>query len=81
MFFISFQRFDLSLTPACSFFSLELQSLLEEGGNCIVLGQPIPLDRMMVKNIDSLHITGMLNLFTRDFKNCSCHIYNSFLGV
>lgn len=61
MFFISFQKFDLSLTPACSFFSLELQSLLEEGGNCMVLGQPIPLDRMMVKNIDSFHITGMLN--------------------
>ncbi|ETE64392.1 Pleckstrin-likey domain-containing family G member 7, partial [Ophiophagus hannah] len=51
------KKFDLSLTPACSFFSLELQSLLEEGGNCIVLGQPIPLDRMMVKNIDSFHIT------------------------
>ncbi|KAG8137961.1 hypothetical protein E2320_003909 [Naja naja] len=51
------EKFDLSLTPACSFFSLELQSLLEEGGNCIVLSQPIPLDRMMVKNIDSFHIT------------------------
>ncbi|XP_070611925.1 pleckstrin homology domain-containing family G member 7 isoform X2 [Erythrolamprus reginae] len=53
------KRLDLSLTPACSFFSLEFQSLLEEGANCIVLGQPIPLDRMIVKNIDSSHLTAL----------------------
>uniref|UniRef100_A0A670YEQ3 Pleckstrin homology and RhoGEF domain containing G7 n=1 Tax=Pseudonaja textilis TaxID=8673 RepID=A0A670YEQ3_PSETE len=65
------KKFDLSLTPACSFFSLELQSLLEEGGNCIVLGQPIPLDRMMVKNIDSFHITalGLRNAFLIQHEN------------
>uniref|UniRef100_A0A2D4PP10 PH domain-containing protein n=1 Tax=Micrurus surinamensis TaxID=129470 RepID=A0A2D4PP10_MICSU len=65
------KKFDLSLKPACSFFSLELQSLLEEGGNCIVLGQPIPLDRMMVKNIDSFHITalGLRNAFLIQHEN------------
>ncbi|XP_013911958.1 PREDICTED: pleckstrin homology domain-containing family G member 7 isoform X1 [Thamnophis sirtalis] len=65
------KRFDLSLTPASSFFSLELKSLLEEGGNCIVLGQPIPLDRMMVKNIDSFHITalGLRNAFLIQHEN------------
>ncbi|KAK9399769.1 pleckstrin domain-containing family G member 7 [Crotalus adamanteus] len=65
------KKFDLSLTPACSFFSLELQSLLEEGGNCMVLGQPIPLDRMMVKNIDSFHITalGLRNAFLIQHEN------------
>ncbi|XP_015668353.1 pleckstrin homology domain-containing family G member 7 [Protobothrops mucrosquamatus] len=65
------KKFDLSLTPACSFFSLELQSLLEEGGNCMVLGQPIPLDRMMVKNIDSFHIAalGLRNAFLIQHEN------------
>ncbi|KAH0616738.1 hypothetical protein JD844_028107 [Phrynosoma platyrhinos] len=49
---------DLSLIPACHFFSPELQSLLEESSSCMVLDQPIPLDRLVVKNIDSFHITG-----------------------
>ncbi|XP_025027441.1 pleckstrin homology domain-containing family G member 7 [Python bivittatus] len=65
------KKSDLSLTPVCSFFTLELQSLLEEGGNCTVLDQPIPLDRMMVKNIDSFHIAalGLRNAFLIQHEN------------
>ncbi|XP_077195150.1 pleckstrin homology domain-containing family G member 7 [Paroedura picta] len=56
---------NMSLIPACPFFTSELQSLLEEGGSCTVLNQPIPLDRLLVKNIDSVHITvlGLRNTF------------------
>ncbi|XP_006870788.1 PREDICTED: pleckstrin homology domain-containing family G member 7 [Chrysochloris asiatica] len=40
-----------SLTP-------ELQTVIKEGGSCTVLDQPIPLDRLVVKNIDPLHVSG-----------------------
>lgn len=41
-----------SLTP-------ELQTIIKEGGSCTVLDQPIPLDRLVVKSIDPLHVSGM----------------------
>lgn len=40
-----------SLTP-------ELQTVIKEGGSCKVLDQPIPLDRLVVKSIDALHVSG-----------------------
>ncbi|XP_060100553.1 pleckstrin homology domain-containing family G member 7 [Heteronotia binoei] len=54
---------NMSLIPVSPFFTPELQSLLEEGGSCTVLNQPIPLDRLIVKNIDSVHVTGLRNTF------------------
>ncbi|XP_060633311.2 pleckstrin homology domain-containing family G member 7 [Anolis sagrei] len=62
---------DLSVIPACPFFSLELQSLLEEGNSYLVLDQPIPLDRLIVRNIDSFHITafGLRNAFLIQHEN------------
>lgn len=41
-----------SLTP-------ELQAVIKEGGSCTVLDQPIPLDRLVVKSIEPLHVSGM----------------------
>nr|XP_034982723.1 pleckstrin homology domain-containing family G member 7 isoform X2 [Zootoca vivipara] len=62
---------DLSLTPVGPFFTPELQSLLEGGGYCTVLDQPIPLDRMVVRNIESFHITvfGLRNAFLIQHRN------------
>uniref|UniRef100_A0ACB8FNH6 Uncharacterized protein n=2 Tax=Sphaerodactylus townsendi TaxID=933632 RepID=A0ACB8FNH6_9SAUR len=56
---------NMSLIPVCPFFTPELQSLLEEGGSCTVLNQPIPLDRLIVKSLDSVNITvlGLRNAF------------------
>ncbi|XP_059539757.1 pleckstrin homology domain-containing family G member 7 isoform X1 [Myotis daubentonii] len=47
-----------SLTP-------ELQTVIKEGGSCKVLDQPIPLDRLVVKSIDPLHVSvfGLRNAF------------------
>ncbi|XP_054844819.1 pleckstrin homology domain-containing family G member 7 [Eublepharis macularius] len=53
---------NVSLISVCSLFTPELQSLLEEGGSCTVLNQPIPLDRLIVKNIDAVHITAVFGL-------------------
>ncbi|CAM2098504.1 unnamed protein product [Caretta caretta] len=47
----------VSLIPVCPSFSPELQSLVKDGGSCTVLDQPIPLDRLTLKNIDPLHVT------------------------
>ncbi|XP_036616608.1 pleckstrin homology domain-containing family G member 7 [Trichosurus vulpecula] len=53
-----------SLTP-------ELQGMIKEGGSCTVLDQPIPLDRLVVKNIDPFHISvfGLRNAFLLQHKN------------
>ncbi|XP_020862080.1 pleckstrin homology domain-containing family G member 7 [Phascolarctos cinereus] len=53
-----------SLTP-------ELQAMIKEGGSCTVLDQPIPLDRLVVKNIDPLHVSvfGLRNAFLLQHKN------------
>ncbi|XP_037701104.1 pleckstrin homology domain-containing family G member 7 isoform X2 [Choloepus didactylus] len=53
-----------SLTP-------ELQTVIKEGGSCTVLDQPIPLDRLVVKNIDPLHVSvfGLKNAFLIQHEN------------
>ncbi|XP_071465749.1 pleckstrin homology domain-containing family G member 7 isoform X1 [Marmota flaviventris] len=53
-----------SLTP-------ELQTVIKEGGSCIVLDQPIPLDRLVVKSIDPLHVSvfGLRNAFLIQHEN------------
>ncbi|XP_074082680.1 pleckstrin homology domain-containing family G member 7 isoform X3 [Macrotis lagotis] len=53
-----------SLTP-------ELQAMIKEGGSCTVLDQPIPLDRLMVKNIDPFHVSvfGLRNAFLLQHEN------------
>ncbi|KAM9673028.1 pleckstrin homology domain-containing family G member 7 [Trichechus inunguis] len=53
-----------SLTP-------ELQTVIKEGGSCTVLDQPIPLDRLVVKNIDPLHVSvfGLRNAFLIQHEN------------
>lgn len=49
---------DTGLIPVCPSLAPELQSLIREGGFCSVLDQPIPLDRLILKNVDPIHITG-----------------------
>ncbi|XP_069908796.1 pleckstrin homology domain-containing family G member 7 isoform X2 [Oryctolagus cuniculus] len=53
-----------SLTP-------ELQTVIKEGGSCTVLDQPIPLDRLVVKSIDPLHMSvfGLRNAFLIQHEN------------
>nr|XP_004650234.2 pleckstrin homology domain-containing family G member 7 [Jaculus jaculus] len=53
-----------SLTP-------ELQTLIKEIGSCVVLDQPIPLDRLVVRSIDALHMSvfGLKNTFLIQHEN------------
>nr|XP_012324763.1 pleckstrin homology domain-containing family G member 7 isoform X3 [Aotus nancymaae]XP_012324764.1 pleckstrin homology domain-containing family G member 7 isoform X4 [Aotus nancymaae] len=53
-----------SLTP-------ELQAVIKEGGSCTVLDQPIPLDRLVVKSIEPLHVSvfGLRNAFLIQHEN------------
>ncbi|XP_004700454.2 pleckstrin homology domain-containing family G member 7 [Echinops telfairi] len=53
-----------SLTP-------DLQTVIKEGGSCTVLDQPIPLDRLVLKNIDPLHVSafGLRNAFLIQHEN------------
>ncbi|XP_061871725.1 pleckstrin homology domain-containing family G member 7 isoform X3 [Colius striatus] len=48
---------DTGLIPVCPSLTPELQSFIRDGGLCTVLDQPIPLDRLILKNIDPIHIT------------------------
>ncbi|KAM6321503.1 pleckstrin homology domain-containing family G member 7 [Aegotheles albertisi] len=48
---------DTSLIPVCPSLTPELQSFIKEGGFCMVLDQPIPLDRLILKNVDPIHVT------------------------
>ncbi|KFU85466.1 Pleckstrin homology domain-containing family G member 7, partial [Chaetura pelagica] len=48
---------DTSLIPVCPSLTPELQAFIREGGFCTVLDQPIPLDRLILKNIDPIHIS------------------------
>ncbi|NXD57296.1 PKHG7 protein, partial [Corvus moneduloides] len=43
---------DTSLIPVCPSLTPELQSFIREGGLCTVLDQPIPLDRLILKNVE-----------------------------
>ncbi|XP_004675874.2 PREDICTED: pleckstrin homology domain-containing family G member 7 isoform X1 [Condylura cristata] len=53
-----------SLTP-------ELQTVIKEGVSCTVLDQPIPLDRLVVRSIDPLHVSvfGLRNAFLIQHEN------------
>uniref|UniRef100_A0A669PRP5 Pleckstrin homology and RhoGEF domain containing G7 n=1 Tax=Phasianus colchicus TaxID=9054 RepID=A0A669PRP5_PHACC len=48
---------DTGLTLVCPSLAPELQSVVREGGFCQVLDQPIPLDRLILKNVDPIHVT------------------------
>ncbi|XP_021231458.1 pleckstrin homology domain-containing family G member 7 isoform X8 [Numida meleagris] len=48
---------DTGLTLVCPSLAPELQSFVREGGFCQVLDQPIPLDRLILKNVDPIHVT------------------------
>ncbi|NXN51938.1 PKHG7 protein, partial [Rynchops niger] len=48
---------DTGLIPVCPSLAPELQSFVREGGFCTVLDQPIPLDRLTLRNIDPIHVT------------------------
>ncbi|NXW34587.1 PKHG7 protein, partial [Phaetusa simplex] len=48
---------DTGLIPVCPSLAPELQSFVREGGLCTVLDQPIPLDRLTLRNIDPIHVT------------------------
>nr|XP_032620997.1 pleckstrin homology domain-containing family G member 7 isoform X3 [Chelonoidis abingdonii] len=70
---------DGGLIPVCPSFSPELQSLIKDGGSCTVLDQPIPLDRLTLKNIDPFHVTvlGLRNAFVIQHENR----YQQCIGV
>ncbi|XP_065599249.1 pleckstrin homology domain-containing family G member 7 [Cyrtonyx montezumae] len=48
---------DAGLTLVCPSIAPELQSFVREGVFCQVLDQPIPLDRLILKNVDPIHVT------------------------
>ncbi|XP_062441169.1 pleckstrin homology domain-containing family G member 7 [Rhea pennata] len=48
---------EMGLIPVCPSVAPELQSLIREGGFCTVLDQPIPLDRLILRNVDPFHVT------------------------
>ncbi|XP_059672670.1 pleckstrin homology domain-containing family G member 7 [Gavia stellata] len=48
---------DTGLIPVCPSLTPELQSFIREGGFCTVLDQAIPLDRLILKNVDPVHVT------------------------
>ncbi|XP_049740014.1 pleckstrin homology domain-containing family G member 7 isoform X1 [Elephas maximus indicus] len=55
----------------CPSLTAELQTVIKEGGSCTVVDQPIPLDRLVVKNIDPLHVSvlGLRNAFLIQHEN------------
>ncbi|XP_021114137.1 pleckstrin homology domain-containing family G member 7 isoform X3 [Heterocephalus glaber] len=55
----------------CPLLTPELQAIIKEGGSCKVLDQPIPLDRLVVKSIDPLHVSvfGLRNAFLIQHEN------------
>ncbi|XP_050825863.1 pleckstrin homology domain-containing family G member 7 [Serinus canaria] len=48
---------DTSLMPVCPSLTPELQFFIREGGVCTVLDQPIPLDRLILKNVEPIQVT------------------------
>ncbi|XP_053916298.1 pleckstrin homology domain-containing family G member 7 isoform X3 [Cuculus canorus] len=62
---------DTNLIPVCPSLTPELQSFIREGGICTVLDQPIPLDRLILKNTDPVHITvfSLRNAFLLQHEN------------
>ncbi|NXH84330.1 PKHG7 protein, partial [Edolisoma coerulescens] len=62
---------DTSLIPVCPSLTPELQSFIREGGFCTVLDQPIPLDRLILKNTEPVHIPvfSLQNAFLTQHEN------------
>ncbi|KFZ56649.1 Pleckstrin homology domain-containing family G member 7, partial [Antrostomus carolinensis] len=72
---------DTSLIPVCPSLTPELQSFIREGGYCTVLDQPIPLDRLILKNVDPVHVTvfSLRNAFLIQHENRYCQCIAVFL--
>ncbi|XP_006001762.1 pleckstrin homology domain-containing family G member 7 isoform X2 [Latimeria chalumnae] len=53
------------VAPVCPVVNPEMQSVVKDGGLCTVLDQPIPLDRLVLKNVDPFHSSayGLRNAF------------------
>ncbi|NXT25293.1 PKHG7 protein, partial [Syrrhaptes paradoxus] len=62
---------DTGLIPVCPSLTPELQSFIREGKCCTVLDQPIPLDRLILKNVDSVHVpvSSLRNAFIIQHEN------------
>ncbi|KAF1398202.1 Pleckstrin homology domain-containing family G member 7, partial [Spheniscus humboldti] len=72
---------DTGLIPVCPSLTPELQSFIREGGFCTVLDQPIPLDRLILKNVDPVHGTvfSLRNAFLIQHENRYCQCIAVFL--
>ncbi|TKC39890.1 hypothetical protein EI555_021304, partial [Monodon monoceros] len=59
----------------------ELQTVIKEGGSCMVLDQPIPLDRLVVRGLDPLHMSvfGLRNSFLIQHENSYRQCIAAFL--
>ncbi|XP_044797770.1 pleckstrin homology domain-containing family G member 7 isoform X3 [Bubalus bubalis] len=55
----------------CPSLTAELQTVIKEGGSCTVIDQPIPLDRLVVRGLDPLHVSvfGLRNAFLIQHEN------------
>ncbi|XP_010838009.1 PREDICTED: pleckstrin homology domain-containing family G member 7 isoform X2 [Bison bison bison] len=55
----------------CPSLTAELQTVIREGGSCTVIDQPIPLDRLLVRGLDPLHVSvfGLRNAFLIQHEN------------
>ncbi|XP_054242735.1 pleckstrin homology domain-containing family G member 7 [Indicator indicator] len=72
---------DAGLLPVCPSLPPELQSLRREGGFCTVLDQPIPLDRLILKNVDPVQVAvfSLRNAFLVQQQNRYCQSIAVFL--
>ncbi|KAM9292625.1 pleckstrin homology domain-containing family G member 7 [Morus bassanus] len=72
---------DAGFIPVCPSLTPELHSFIREGGFCTVLDQPIPLDRLILKNIDPIHVTvfSLRNAFLIQHENRYCQCIAVFL--
>ncbi|XP_054974401.1 pleckstrin homology domain-containing family G member 7 [Sorex araneus] len=61
----------LDLSSMCPSLTPELLTVIKEGGSCTVLDQPIPLDRLVLRSIDPLHVSvfGLRNAFLVQHEN------------
>ncbi|XP_054024014.1 pleckstrin homology domain-containing family G member 7 [Dryobates pubescens] len=70
-----------AVLPVCPSFPPELQSLRREGGFCTVLDQPIPLDRLSLRNMDPVQVAAfsLRNAFLVQHENRYCQSIAAFL--
>ncbi|XP_055973506.1 pleckstrin homology domain-containing family G member 7 [Sorex fumeus] len=61
----------LDLSSVCPSLTPELLNVIKEGGSCTVLDQPIPLDRLVLRSIETLHVSafGLRNAFLIQHEN------------